>query len=236
MDDIEFDTALISAAFALADEVGWRRMSVAEAARRADLPLARARARFPGPLAVLVRFGLRADQAALAETPTEADAKGRLFDLLMRRFDALQANRAGVLALLRVLPADPPLAMLLGGLTLRSMGWMLEGAGISTSGVQGLLRAKGLLAVWVYTLRAWQSDESADLSGTMAALDRALSRAERASGWLRGRREVPSAGTSVADPASMPPPEPPPPPPMPEPLASPPGGASEADPGTLPPP
>jgi hypothetical protein len=50
------------------------------------------------------------------------------------------------------------------------------------------LRAAGLLAVWGYTVQAWQKDDSPDLSATMAALDRALSRAEQAAGWLSPRR------------------------------------------------
>lgn len=45
MDDVEFDKALIAAAFQLAAEKGWRAVSVVTAARAAALPLARARER-----------------------------------------------------------------------------------------------------------------------------------------------------------------------------------------------
>jgi hypothetical protein len=64
------------------------------------------------------------------------------------------------------------------------MAWMLEGAGLSSTGLHGMLRTKGLTAVWLYTLRAWERDDSADLAGTMAALDRALARAEEIGQWL----------------------------------------------------
>ena len=186
MDDAAFDRALIAAAFQIAAESGWRAVSVAAAARAASLPLARARERFPGRLAILMRFGRMADQAALAEVPPEGPVRDRLFDLLMRRIDALQAQRAGVLALLRALPAEPPIALLLALATRRSMRWMLHAAGIATSGVRGELRVKGLVAVWLWTIRAWRSDESQDLSTTMAALDAALRRAESTAerlGW-----------------------------------------------------
>src|SRR5689334_7797726 len=43
MDDAAFDSALITAAFQVIAERGWDRLSVSEAARAADLPLARAR-------------------------------------------------------------------------------------------------------------------------------------------------------------------------------------------------
>jgi ubiquinone biosynthesis protein COQ9 len=102
----------------------------------------------------------------------------------MHRFDALQSNRAGVLALLHSLPSDPATALLLGAATSKSMGWMLQAAGVKTSGFPGLLATKGLVAVWLFALNAWQRDDTADLSTTMAALDRAMSRAEQAANWF----------------------------------------------------
>ncbi|WP_158743264.1 TetR family transcriptional regulator [Acidisphaera sp. L21] len=179
MNDTEFDTALVAAAFAQAAETGWSGLSIVESARRADLPLDRARMRFPGPAAVLYRFGVMADAAALAEPTTEATPRERMFDLLMRRFDVLQQHREGMVALMRVLPTQPLLAMTLGAATLRSMAWMLEAAGLPAGGLRGLVRAKTLVGVWLYALRAWKNDESADLAGTMAALDKALDQAER---------------------------------------------------------
>jgi hypothetical protein len=202
MTDAEFDRALVGAAFALAAEVGWRRVSVAEAARRAGLPLDRARARFPIRLAILLRFGRIADEAALATAPAEGPARDRLFEIVMRRVDVLQAHREGVLTLLRHLPTDPCLAALLAAASLRSAGWMLEGAGIAATGPRGRLRAKGLLVVWGATVNAWRRDTSDDLAQTMPALDRALQRAEQVEGWLAGRRAAPAE-----PPADAPPPE-----------------------------
>jgi len=197
--DTEFDRALVGAAFTLAAERGWARVTVAEAARRADLPLDRARARIPTRTRLLLRFGSLADQAALAYAPTDGLARDRLFDILMRRIDSLQTNRDGMMALLRYLPTDPCTAALLAAASVRSMAWMLEGAGIEATGPRGRLRAKGLLAVWLATVYAWRTDISEDLSATMAALDRALRRAEQVEGWLSGRR--PDAAAPAAAPA-----------------------------------
>jgi hypothetical protein len=68
------------------------------------------------------------------------------------------------------------------------MAWLLQAAGVGTTGLRGELTVRGLVAVWVWTLRAWERDESADLSATMAALDSALRRAEQAVRWLQGTR------------------------------------------------
>ena len=72
------------------------------------------------------------------------------------------------------------------------MGWLLQGAGIESHGLKGRLRAKGLLAVWLWTVRAWQRDLSEDLSATMAALDQALNRAEQAEATLASRVRTPA--------------------------------------------
>ena len=186
MSDAEFDQALITAAFTLAAESGWGAVSVAAAARAAGLPLERARARFRDRNAILMRFGRHADEAALTGVTEDGSPRDRLFDMLMRRFDAMQSQREGIRALLHALPTNPPLAILMGAATGGSMAWMLGAAGLQTTGLSGLLRTKGLAAVWIYTLRAWERDDSPDLSGTMAALDRALGRAERLGTWLEG--------------------------------------------------
>ena len=231
MEDTEFDAALVTAAFAQAARTGWPGLSIVEAARAANLPLDRARLRFPGPGMVLMRFGVMADTAALAEPATEATPRDRIFDLLMRRIDVLQQHRDGMLALLKVLPTQPLLALALGTATLRSMAWMLEVAGLSAAGLRGLLRSETLVGVWLYTLRAWKSDESPDLTGTMAALDKALDQADRIFGWLapkaatsgddgmEGVVDVPEETETGPDPLVMsnpppPPPETPPPSPI----------------------
>jgi hypothetical protein len=201
MDDVAFDHALIRAALALAAERGWHHVSVAAAAQAAELPLSRARERFPSHHMILLRFGRLADQAALAEATLEGSARDRLFGLLMRRIDALQSHRAGMLAVLGGLPARPRTALWLALATRRSMRWMLEASGIRTEGFRGELRVKGLLAVWLWAIRAWRTDQTEHLDVTMAALDKALSRAEQMADFLgwRPRPETPS-GTSPDSP------------------------------------
>lgn len=186
MQDSAFDQTLIASAFALAAEAGWNRVTVADAARRADLPLPDARRRFPGTAAILLRFGQMADAAALDGATDEGPLKDRLFDIVMRRIDVLQAHRDGVLALFQALPAHPATALMLLDATRRSMGWLLDAAGAGSGGPGGGLRVAGLEAVWLWTVRAWTRDDTADLGPTMAALDAALERAGNLARWLPG--------------------------------------------------
>ena len=197
MEDAALDQALIAAVFSQAAFRGWGDVNIAEAARDAALPLDRVRARFPGRGAVLLRFGVIADGMALRAPSNEPSARERLFDMLMLRFDALQQHREGVQALLRHLPTDPGASLLLYTTTLRSMKWLLDGAGIPSGGIVGALRVHGLLALWTYALRAWDKDDSADLAATMAAVDRGLDRALQAEGILPGR--APSSAAEAAE-------------------------------------
>ena len=197
MDTQDFDKALISAVFHQAGLAGWRGTTLVAAARDAGLDIGRVRVRFPGKTAVLMRFGVIADRAMLDAAPTSGTPRERLFDLVMARFDQVQAHRAGMLALFQSLRTDPATALLLYAATLRSMKWMLDAAEIPSGGPTGALRVHGLAAVWTYALRAWEKDESADMSATMAALDRALDRAVQAEAML--------PGAATASPPDLPP-------------------------------
>ena len=106
-------------------------------------------------------------------------ATERLFDVLMKRLDLLNANKDGVGAILRSCPSDPE-AILCGPLTpRRSMRWMLEAAELSSAGLQGRLRVKALCALYLSMLPVWLRDDSEDMARTMAVLDRRLKRLDR---------------------------------------------------------
>jgi hypothetical protein len=67
------------------------------------------------------------------------------------------------------------------------MAAMLETARISSSGMKGLIRTKGLAAIYLATLRVWLKDDSPDMAKTMASLDGYLRRVEGMAGRLTGR-------------------------------------------------
>jgi hypothetical protein len=107
-----------------------------------------------------------------------------VFDLLMRRFDALTPYRAAIEVLRRELPADPLAALAAGAGLLRSMRWMLEAAGISGEGIGGMVAVKLTAAAYLATARVWVRDESPDLArdggaGPPAARHRLVQRRRR---------------------------------------------------------
>ncbi|GBQ90986.1 TetR family transcriptional regulator [Acetobacter nitrogenifigens DSM 23921 = NBRC 105050] len=185
MENDHFDSALLAAAMSLAASQGWRNFTLTDVARHADFDMGDVRARFPFKSSMLLLLGTLADRSSLVDDGSVASPREALFDRLMRRFDVFQQYREGVLAVLHALPYDPALATLLGGATLNSMRWISDASGVNTRGLEGLVRIHGVTAVWAYTLRAWEKDDSEDLGGTMAALELALDRAERL-GLFRG--------------------------------------------------
>jgi AcrR family transcriptional regulator len=207
--DNEIIDRMTRAALALASERGWRTMSLAEVVARAEVPLLDAYQAIPSKTALLARLIDSSDRAVLAGgvATTTDTARDRLFDVVMRRFDSLQSRRQGMVAILRDLPCDPPALLCLLPRFARSMAWMLEAAGISSSGLAGSLRIKGLALVYLNALRVWLEDDSPDMARTMAAVDTGLRRAERIARSLpmrfaRAAREQPTS----EPPADTPPP------------------------------
>lgn len=185
--------ALRRALLDLVETQGWIDLSFAEIAERAGVPIAEAHRIYGSKTAVLLALSRAIDEKilnSLAADPLEGSAKDRLFDIMMRRFDTLKADREAYRRLMRQLPATPSAFAALLCQLRRSLSLTLETAGISASGLKGALRLKGLLAIYVAGLRSFANDESEDLAKTMAEIDKRLGQAERLSEMLQRRRPL----------------------------------------------
>ena len=168
---------IIDAAMILTAAQGWRRVSLAAVASEAGLPILQVYRLFPSKTAILCGLFRRVDEAVLAVPPEAEEGerpRDRVFDLLMRRFDALRPYRSALEALRRDLPTDPMTALAAGGALLCSVRLTLEAAGIPCHGLGGVVAVKLVAAAYLFTSHTWARDESPDLAPTMAALDRRL--------------------------------------------------------------
>jgi AcrR family transcriptional regulator len=186
---------IIAAFLALLAEQPFEAIGFADIAARAGVSLALLRGEFSSTLAILAahikaidRIVLDADFGDVAEEPD----RERLFDVLMRRLEALAPHREAVHSLIRSARRDPPLALALNAFAVRSQQWMLTAAGIAASGPRGMIRAQGLAVLFASVLRVWVHDEDPGLARTMAALDRALARGQRFAGFLDDLCYIPS--------------------------------------------
>lgn len=187
----EIPKHIVDTSLALAAERGWRGLSLADIAAAADLPIGTVIKTYRGKPAILAAYARRLDETVADGSETgdlDQPVRDRIFDVLMRRFDAMKSDREALRAIARDLRREPLSALSAGCSVLCSMATMLEAAGVSASGTAGLVRAKGLSAIYLSVLRVWLEDDTEDLSRTMAALDRNLEKAERAMAFLCRRR------------------------------------------------
>jgi AcrR family transcriptional regulator len=186
---------IIAAFLALLADKPFEAIGFDEIAARAGVSLGELRSEFGSSLAIVAAHMKATDRAVLAEDLSdmaEEPERERLFDVLMRRLEALAPHRQAIRSLLRSARRDPPLAFALNGLAVRSQQWMLTAAGIRASGPRGMLRAQGLAMLFASVLRTWVRDEDPGQARTMAALDRALARGQRFAGFLDDLCAIPS--------------------------------------------
>ena len=186
--------AVIAAAMRLFAERGWKDTSLADIGEAAGIGFPELHALFPSKAAVLRAFLSGVDRTVLA-TAAEAGASVReaLFELMMRRFDALQPHRAAMQRLARDLPRDPATAACVAMRVCSSIGAIAERAGVATTGPLGAMRIKALVGLHAWVVRAWLADDSADMARTMKALDKGLERLEAIAQSFPGARPLPNA-------------------------------------------
>jgi AcrR family transcriptional regulator len=174
---------------ALAAVQGWRDTTMADIADEAGLNLAELRQLYGSKTAILAGLIRQTDEVVLRGSGPDMagePVRDRLFDVIMRRLDALAPYRDGIAAVARDLRREPTvLACLAAGPGRRSLQWMLEAARIQPWGLLASLQLKGLGLLYLSVLRVWLRDEGEDKAQTMAALDKALGRVDSILGSLR---------------------------------------------------
>lgn len=186
---------IIAAFLNLVAEKPIEQIGFAAIAEASGVSLAQLRGEFPSTLAILAAHIKSVDRAVLSQDFADVEeepARERLFDVLMRRLEILSPHREAVRSLLRSARRNPPLALALNGLAVRSQQWMLTAAGIGASGPLGMIRAQGLAALFGGVLRTWIHDDDPGLARTMAALDRALARGQRFAGLMEDLCRIPA--------------------------------------------
>jgi AcrR family transcriptional regulator len=174
---------IVDALMELAAERRFEDITIRDICHSAGVSLAEFRDFFPSKGAVIAGFSRRIDRAVLAQDTGElADEspRERLFDILMRRFEAMAPYREGVREAVAWLQRDPAAALAMNQVVMNSMRFMLEAAGIDAEGPAGMIKLQGLAIAWARLIRVWLDDKEPELSKTMAELDRTLTRGERA--------------------------------------------------------
>lgn len=174
--------AVVEALFRLAATQAWDEIELPAIAREAGIGLAEMRGLFPSKLAILGGLSRIVDDAVLAggsDDLMEESYKERVFDLVMRRLDALAPYKAGLRTILPHLRREPLALTALGRNALNSWRYMLASAGIPTEDALGSVRIQGAALLMTRVVDTWLEDDEPELSRTMARLDRELKTAGR---------------------------------------------------------
>ena len=169
---------IVDAALGEAAAMGWRHLSMSAVAVRAGLELGVVLTHAPTRVHVLALLLDRLDRRMLAGVKTQDEA------------DSVRDRVRAVVTGLRFDPGAAAFALCRAD---RTAAAILAAAGVSPDGLLGYARIQGMKVVLLCAVRAWIDDDSADLSKTMAALDRALERAERIASFRGFRRPAPEA-------------------------------------------
>lgn len=177
---------LARAALDLAAKQTWREATLAQLAEAAARPLADL---YGASLWEAVDCVEEAFDRAIADGPALDPAQSvrdRLFDLIMRRFEAMEPHRAAVIAMETGVDRDPILLASAHQRHVRCARWVLALAGLEADGMTGQARAQGLGVIIGQARAAWRGDEAGDFAKTMASLDKNLRRAEEMFGRWAG--------------------------------------------------
>lgn len=173
---------IINALMAALADAPWHAIGFDRIAADAGLTLAQLRGAYADKAAILADFVARLDQAVLeGHDPNMAGepVRDRLFDVLMRRFDALAPYRDGLRGLAASARRDPALLALVNRIAVGSQRWMLAGAGLDHTGLRGLAHAQALAIAFARVAATWLDDDAEGWPRTLAELDRVLGQLDR---------------------------------------------------------
>ena len=170
---------IIAATMKLAAERPWKDVTLLDIAEGTGVTLVDIKHEFASKTDILAAFSRAVDDEVLRRAPKRDQsigARDAIFEIVMSRFDVLAPYKEAIRSIAKSPPAlDPGFTMT----ALASQHWMLQAAGVDTSGVSGKAKVSGLAAVYGSVVRTWLNDDDPGLARTMAALDRRLRRGER---------------------------------------------------------
>jgi hypothetical protein len=165
----------------------WRTLTVADLAKAAGRPVSDF---YGASLWEAVDCVEEAFDRGISDNLGPLDAnqtvRDRLFDLIMKRFEAMEPHRAAVIAMEAGADRDPVLLAAQHQRHVRCARWVLALAGLEADGMTGQARAQGLGVIIGQARAAWRGDDAGDFTKTMASLDKNLRRAEEMFGRWAG--------------------------------------------------
>jgi AcrR family transcriptional regulator len=174
--------AVVDALMRLASDRPWNDIELSDISEEAGVTLAEMRDLFPSKGAILDGFTRMIDRQVIAGTGDDLvgePARERVFDIIMRRLDAMAPYKRALRRIGIALRTDLGSIAALNRSALNSSRYMLAAAGIPTEGPLNFVKLQGMVLTMAAVMETWFEDDDPTLAKTMARLDRELSRGER---------------------------------------------------------
>ena len=196
------------AALELAADRPWSDITLSDVATASGLSLSDL---YPmtGSEALIPEIERHFDRAMSAEGVDAGDLdREKLFDVIMLRFEAMETHRAGTVAMLSHINANPVSRAAALYRRRDTARWALVSAGLEASENPLLGQAANVSLAWTIwqAEKAWMNDHDKDFARTMAKLDKGLrdweSRLDRLKnpfGMGKRRRSADPAGADVPE-------------------------------------
>jgi ubiquinone biosynthesis protein COQ9 len=176
------------AALQCAEKMGWENTKFDNIAKAAKIPLAEIKLSFANTTAIVPAIAdwVSAETFSQCGKPDmSASVRERLFEVLMARFDVLQTYRKAFLSIASASRRDPKIALILVPAQIEAMKEVLKFSVVPTSKFCAPVTPVALWGIFALIFHVWQSDETIDMSKTMAATDRYLRTVDRVVTLLR---------------------------------------------------
>lgn len=174
--------AVIEALMRLASDRPWSDIELTDIAREGGVTLSELRDLFPSKGAILDGFTRMIDRAVIDGTNAdlaEEPARERVFDVIMRRLDAMAPHKRALQRISAALRGDLGSMAALNRSAVNSMRYMLAVAGVPTEGPLGFVQLQGMVISVTAVMDTWFDDDDPTQAKTMARLDRELGRGEK---------------------------------------------------------
>ena len=179
---IEIEKNYIKKGFDLINDIGWEEFSIEELSIREKIPLNELKIYFKCKYSIVDRFSKLIDKNIESKLRIQdfenSSKKDILFELMMMRFDEMDEFKSSLAKILDASKNKPLLISIITKNVMNTMDFFLELSNSYNNYAFDFLKKNFLFLIYSITFKTWLSDNTEELSKTMAELDRLLSTAE----------------------------------------------------------
>ena len=178
----ETEKNYIKKGFDLINDIGWDKFSIEKLSTKENIPVRDLKVFFKCKYSIVDKFSKMIDKNIESKLRLEdfkdSSKKDILFELTMMRFDEMEEFKGSLSKILDVSKKKPLLASVITKNVMNTMDFFLELSNSYSNYAFDVLKKNFLFLIYSITFKTWLSDNTEDLSKTMAELDKLLSTAE----------------------------------------------------------